>query len=299
MKGAWRIHSIAVGLGCVVGCGDPGGMSGPDAGVQPRCNPAANFGRQTDLQGLNTTANEEQATLSPDELTIYFSRDDGNGAYDIYQATRTSKTTSFSGAIPVPGVNTMAEDREPRVTADGLAMFATTRDSPSGLFRVAFATRTSKDAAFGSLQPVPGVNGTTNDSDPFISADGRVLYLSSDRGGNYALYRSTQTGGGFSPPEPVAGAKLETAYMELTPVLSEDELTMYFASSRPNLGSLDIYQATRASVQDPFGEPVALTELNGPEAQVPSWISADNCELYFTRYVPVLGLELTSALRGR
>ena len=168
MKGAWRIHSIAVGLGLLVGCEDPGGMSGPDAGVPPRCNPAASFGRQTDVQGLNTNANEEQATLSPDELTIYFSRDDGNGAYDIYQATRTSKTASFSGAIPVPGVNTMAEDREPRVTADGLAIFATTRATPSGLFRVASATRASKDVPFGPLQPVPQVNGTTNDSDPFI-----------------------------------------------------------------------------------------------------------------------------------
>jgi hypothetical protein len=302
MTGAWRICSLGVVLGCLLvceACDESGGASGPDAGVQARCNPAAKFGRQVDLSSLNTESNEEQAALSPDELTIHFSRDDGGGAYDIYEATRASKTASFSGAAPVPGVNTSAEDREPRITADGLTMFATTRATPSGQFRIVSATRASTSIPFGPLQPVPVVNGTGNDSDPFISADGRVLYFTSDRGGNYALYRSAQSAGVFSAPEPVAGTNLDTPYMELTPVVSDDELTMYFASSRPNLGSVDIYQTTRASVQDPFGEPIALTELNGPEAQLPSWISADNCELYFTRYALGHGLELVSSLRGR
>jgi hypothetical protein len=302
MTGAWRICSLGVGLGFLIvceACEESGGASGPDAGVQARCNPAAKFGRQIEVASLNTTSNEEQAALSPDELTVHFSRDDGNGAYDIYEATRASKTASFGGAAPVPGVNTAAEDREPRITADGLTMFATTRATPSGQFRIASATRASKSDPFGALQPVPVVNGTANDSDPFISADGRVLYFSSDRGGNYALYRSTQAGGAFSAPEPVAGTNLETPYMELTPIVSDDELTMYFGSSRPNLGSVDIYQTTRANLQDPFGEPIALTELNGPDAQLPSWISADNCELYFTRYVMARGLELMSSLRGR
>jgi Tol biopolymer transport system component len=267
--------------------------------VQARCNPAAKFGRQVELTSLNTTSNGEQGALSADELTIHFSRDDGNGAYDIYEATRASKTASFGGAAPVPGVNSAAEDREPRITADGLTMFATSRATPSGQFRVTFASRASTSVPFGALQPVPVVNGTANDSDPFISADGRVLYFSSDRGGNYGLYRSTQTGGVFSAPALVVGAMFDTPYMELTPVVSEDELTIYFASSRPNLGSVDIYQATRANAQDPFGEPIALTELNGPDAQLPSWISADNCELYFTRYAMGNGLELMSSLRGR
>lgn len=298
MIGAWRICSLGVGLGCLVACEEPGGTE-PDAGVQARCNPAAKFGRQVELASLNTVSNEEQASLSADELTVHFSRDDGNGAYDIYEATRASKTASFAGAAPLPGVNTAGEDREPRMTADGLTMFATTRATPSGLFRIVSATRASKSVPFGPLQPVPVVNGTASDSDPFISADGRVLYFTSDRGGNFGLYRSTQTGGVFSAPEPVAGTNLQTPYMELTPVVSDDELTMYFGSSRPNLGSVDIYQTTRASVQDPFGEPIALTELNGPDAQLPSWISADNCELYFTRYVMASGLELMSSLRGR
>src|SRR5215475_4644918 len=113
---AWRIWSIACMAG-MVACDSS--ADGPDATTQPRCSPTAAFGHPVALMSLNTANNEEQAKLSPDELTVYFSRDDGSGNYDIYQATRASKTAAFGGVAPVPGVNTPAEDREPQVTADG------------------------------------------------------------------------------------------------------------------------------------------------------------------------------------
>jgi Tol biopolymer transport system component len=301
----WRFGSIATGLAGLLACEDPG-MPGTDAAVGPRCSQTAAFGRITALTPLNTQNNDEQAALSPDELTVYFSRDDNgggaNGDYDIFQATRTSKTAAFGAATAVAGVNTTtAQEREPRVTADGLTMYATTRPIPVGAakFRVAFATRASTADSFGPLQDVPAINGTTtNDSDPFISADGRVLYFASDRGGNYALYRSVQTAGVFSAPALVMGTNLETTSAEITPLLSEDELTLYFASSRPGKGSVDIFQANRATVQDPFGDPKPLNELNGLDPDIPSWISADGCELYFTRFSPANNLELAVTLRG-
>lgn len=291
MMVAWRSWPIGAAMTCLVGC-DPA----EDAPVE-RCDPTAQFGRPSAVASLNTPANEEQAALSPDELTVHFSRDGGAASYDIYEAKRSSKTASFGNAIAVMGVNTPGEDREPRVTADGLALFATSK-AGGGPFRVTWSKRDNTSVAFGALQAVPVINGTTNDSDPFISPDGRVLYFSSDRGGTYALYRSTQTGGVFSTPELVNGVKLDTVYMELTPVVSEDELTLYFGSSRPGKGSIDMYQAGRAAVQDAFGEPIALSELNTLDPELPSWISADGCELYFTRYDPALGLELAVALRG-
>ena len=295
------MSSFRIAVGCGLGlaaCGE-GGETSPDAGVEARCNPTAMFGRRMTVSALSSPANEEQAALSPDELTVYFSRDDGNGNYDIFEAKRASVTGNFDAGALVAGVNTTAEDREPRVTADGLTIYATTRATPSGPFRVASATRASTSGMFGALQPVPGINGTTNDSDPWISADGHVLYFSSDRGGNYALYRSTQTGGVFSMPELVRGTNLDTPFMELTPVLTDDELTLYFASSRPNLGSVDVFEATRTSTQDPFGEPINVTELNGLNADLPSWISPDNCQLYVTHFDPSLNLEIITALRGK
>ena len=301
----WRIGSIATGLAGLLACDEPGTMPGTDAGIVPRCSPTGVFGRPTALMALNTPNSDEQATLSADQMTVYFSRDNGSGDFDIYQATRNSTTGTFGTATAVPGVNTTtAEEREPRVTADGLTMYATTRTIPGATskFRVAFATRASTSAPFGALQNVPMINGasTGNDSDPFITADGRVLYFASDRGGNLGLYRSVQTGGVFSAPELVMGTNLDSVSAEGTPVLSEDELTLYLASTRRGgLANPDIFHATRATLQDPFSEPKIVNELASTDPDIPSWLSPDGCELYFTRYSPANNLELAIALRGK
>jgi hypothetical protein len=51
--------------------------------------------------------------------------------------------------------------------------------------------------------------------------------------------------------------------------------------------SNDIYVATRAAVTEDFGNPVPVTTLTGDlhisGLEASSWISEDNCRLYFTR----------------
>src|SRR5690242_671119 len=111
MMGPWHVSSLGFTLGfgfCLAGCdeGGEGGETTPDAGVQARCNPTAKFGRRMTVAELSSPTNDEQATLSPDELTLYFSRDDGNGAYDIFEAKRASTTAAFDSGTLVAGVNT-------------------------------------------------------------------------------------------------------------------------------------------------------------------------------------------------
>lgn len=51
---------------------------------------------------------------------------------------------------------------------------------------------------------------------------------------------------------------------EAKPSISDDLLTLYFASSQaPNFGELDLFVTTRAAVGQPFGPPTNLAELNG------------------------------------
>lgn len=96
-----------------------------DAAVQqPRCNPTASFGAPVAITEINTGgARDESASLSPDELTVYFSsnRTGTLGGYDIFMATRASKTAMWSNIVPVTGVN----------TADGLTMYATAGSNPN------------------------------------------------------------------------------------------------------------------------------------------------------------------------
>ncbi|CAN5901577.1 hypothetical protein BH11MYX4_BH11MYX4_02030 [soil metagenome] len=62
---------------------------------------------------------------------------------------------------------------------------------------------------------------------------------------------------------PVVVASLNTTSDDSTPRLSPDELTVYFASTRPgHLGGGSIYTAKRAARSDPFGAPALLPVVN-------------------------------------
>lgn len=296
-----------IGLGWTSGCGAVKGNPGQDAAVAAdapsvrRCDPKANFGRPVALASLNTSASEESADLSADELTMYFSssRPGGIGSFDIYEATRSSTSEPFGSVVSVTGVNTSGEDRLPRVTADSLSLFATSKASSAQFYHVALATRASTTLAFSALQLVATVNGTTNDGDSFILPAGNVLYFASDRGGNYGLYRSSMAGGAFSAPTLVSGVSLDSPSTEGHPVVTPDELTLFFSSNRPGgSGNFDIYQATRQTVADGFGAPIALTSINTANYEVPNWISPDGCALYFTYLDPNLGYQLYVTMRG-
>src|SRR2546425_8336215 len=72
---------------------------------------------------------------------------------------------------------------------------------------------------------------------------------------NYSSPRTAVTLGEWSTPVNV-GPPLNTAYNDNYAVLSRDELTIYFTSDRPGgLGLEDLWFATRASVDSPWGEP--------------------------------------------
>ena len=79
----------------------------------------------------------------------------------------------------------------------------------------------------------------------------------------------------------VPGSLINGADDESFPVVTPDELTLYFSSNRANgAGLQDIYVARRASVSDNFGAPVNLAELNTGTNDFPTWISDDGCVLY-------------------
>lgn len=267
----------------------------------PRCDPAAAFGTPVAVSSIHVAADDEYGRLSPDELTMYFSSNRaGSGGYDIFQATRGSLSMPFGDVVPVAGVNTAGDDRVPSVTTDGHTMVALSQATPSSLRRVTIATRMNTTVAFGALQVIAVLNGTTNDSDPYMLPSGNVVYFTSDRGGNYSMYRSAKAGDAFGTATIVSGVDLDTPDIEATPVASPDELTLYFGSLRATgAGSFDIYQANRATLADGFRAPVPLTTLNTDQFEVPSWISADGCELYITRTGADGKNQIFVATRGR
>jgi OmpA-OmpF porin, OOP family len=97
-----------------------------------------------------------------------------------------------------------------------------------------------------------------------VSEDGNVMILSLDSYGSYGaedLYVSFIRNGRWSEPQNL-GSKINTSFQELSPYLSSDGKTLYFASNgRKGLGSKDIYVTVRQDdTWKKWSEPLNLGE---------------------------------------
>lgn len=295
----------ALGLACSPACGevkkgggdstmaDAAGQEGePDAmgaidAAPARCRPESPFGAPVALDAVSSAdeLNDEAAALSADELTLYFSSDRA-GDYDLYVATRDEPDGELSPAEPVPGLSEPTRfERRPAISADGLQLFAQIGSSTD--LEIWVATRANTGEPFEELVSAPGLNSdAATDYTPYAVGGGNSLYFASTRESGETtsdIWRATWNGTAFDAPAKVAGADLVTASEESNPVVTPDELTLFFASNR--VDELDIYVATRASTGDDFGPAALLADLSSADLDAPNWISADGCVLYLTQRV--------------
>jgi len=82
----------------------------------------------------------------------------------------------------------------------------------------------------------------------------------------------------FDPP--VLVAELASPSRTDNPTLTGDLLEIYFTTDRGS-GNGDVWLATRASPDQPFGAAVALTAVNGDSFETSSAISSDGLTLWF------------------
>ncbi len=187
------------------------------------------------------------------------------------------------GTINQPGPGTL--DVSPALTTDQLEMiFRSNRFDESDLFRV---TRSLPQDPFENEELLEALNSPANDNGANLSSDGLTLYFSSDRDaslGRNDLFLATRP----SRTEPFGNvvhlpAGLNTEYEDMSPNVSADGLSLYFASDRPDgEGDLDLYVAARASLEDPFGEPENLgPEINSASNDGTPTISSDGLHLVF------------------
>lgn len=103
---------------------------------------------------------------------------------------------------------------------------------------------------WGEPLPLTLFDDTSNVSQPFLSIDGKELYVSSDAPGGYGgkdLYVCNRTTEGWSDPINL-GPVINTSGDETFPYLFEGKL--YFASNgQPGMGGLDIFVATKTGKQ--------------------------------------------------
>ncbi|HXI61010.1 MAG TPA: hypothetical protein VNO55_33345 [Polyangia bacterium] len=254
------------------------------------CDRTRPFERIRPLDGLQSVpgSHDETAHLTPDELTLYFAsnRIDSVG---IYTTTRPTRDGTFTKPRLINSLKGALTDQRPSLTADQLTIYfeSNRTDYNTEIYR---ADRVAPGKDWNPPEQVLTISPVgmqIHDGGPSISGDGRVMYFHSTRSGRLDIFRAetVDENGTFGESLPVRG--INTAdYEEARPVVSSDELTIYYVSNRPDggaRGGWDIWMATRASKDAAFDDVVNVTELNTDGSDSPGWLSADQCDLYFAQ----------------
>jgi hypothetical protein len=250
------------------------------------------FGAPVAIAELRTPFNESGLRLSPDGLTGWFASDrpGGLGANDFYATSRADLASPFGQVQHLANVSSVAEDWDPTVSGDGLRLlFGSTRAPGDGSDQQLYvASRTAPSSDFGAPAALPLSTLGTQDHQPFLREDGAVVYWSSARSGLWDIYRASASGGVFGAPTPVDELN-SAASQEWCPIVTPDDLTVYFATDRAapgTRGDFDLWVATRASTSEPFSNLEPVSEVNSSGPDLPCFVSADRCTLYVTSNRP-------------
>lgn len=245
------------------------------------------FGLVQPLAGdVNTSDGEEYARVSPNGLELYFARFGAASGYQphIFRAIRASVSDPWT-TEPSPHValnlapdGGLAFATAPALTGDGLTVYIQLWDDASSYANIFTASRTRLDTPWNRPVKVANVNHANADDGVWVSSSGGRLYYFT--GPPFQIVVAEKSGTAFGPATQFAPMRPD----ERAPVVSEDELTMYFASleapgdAGPN--NFYVYRATRVSTDQTFTDPVYVPELNVPGADtLPSWLSKDQCTI--------------------
>jgi Tol biopolymer transport system component len=124
-----------------------------------------------------------------------------------------------------------------------------------------------------------------------FSSDGLEMYISSQNpAGGYGdwdlwVLKRPSKDADWGPPENL-GPAINSPSQDSLSCISNDGLTLYFGSNRPErYGNFDIYMTTRATKNDPWGPAANMgTNINSSATDGEPSISSDGLEFYFESF---------------
>jgi len=262
--GDWDPSISYDGLSLYFASQRPGGYGNNDLYVTNRTTTDDPWGTTMNLGPVvNSSGWDNAPSISADGLSLYFSSDrsGGYGELDLWVTRR--ETTSAPWGMPVnlgPTVNGPANEHGPCISIDGLSLYFAERCRRVGPFRpgglgygdIWVTTRITTADSWG--KPVnlgPVVNSSVQDSSPDISADQRMLFFSSFRGGSgdldlWVTMRSSIEDDWATPVN--LGPNVNSSWVQNTPNISIDGSILYFSSQRPGTlgvsGDSDIWKVS-------------------------------------------------------
>lgn len=227
----------------------------------------------------STTSIEDDVTLSSNTLEMIFAIDGGTNGKDLYYTSRASTITPWTAAVKLPFNSGTASDETPRLSADDRTLYFASGRAGNGNLDIYSVTHPTPDAlSWGTPQPLTSVNTTTLVEKWYMPCGTN----------HYVMVQSTASAGtdlvegtlGGAAPTPIA--ELNSAQSETGTFVSQDCLTIYFASARTSPQM--IYKSHRLSLADPWQKPTPVVEFpisGGNGNQEDPWISLDGRTFLF------------------
>jgi hypothetical protein len=172
----------------------PGGYGSYDIWVTKRATTDDDWGTPENLgPTVNSSASEAGPAISADGLTLYFCdyatgpyRPGGFGSSDLWMTTRKTKHDLWTEPVNLGStVNSASSDYAPSISSDGLMLFFGSRRSGDyGRRYLYVTTRETTNDNFGppvNFGPTVNSSAGMGEGYPRISADGLILYFTSDR----------------------------------------------------------------------------------------------------------------------
>jgi hypothetical protein len=257
--------------------------------------PSGPFGAPQQVIALSHPLTDDDPTITGDGLELYFTSERGGAATgyaDVYVTTRASLASGWSAPTPVIELNSTDEDQSPGITPDGLTIYFSSR-RPSLIGGMSantwVSTRPDRASPWAAPALVQEVSTTFDEFEPQPDATNThlVFYRLIDAT-NREIFVATRQSAALPWGTPVLIAEINTPGIERAAFLAADGLAIWFSSDRMSTtgpGINDLYIATRAMPDEPYGTPTFIAELNTSADDDDPCLSADARIIVFTSNV--------------
>lgn len=253
---------------------------------------------------VNTEAAEYGPVISADETTLIytyrgkesmgglqnaFQQPDIYGIYyeDLFQSVK--ENDQWTKPTPIKSINTLAHDAAIALSADGqhLFMYRDNGDDHGDIYVSDFI-----NGEWTEPKKLKGdVNSYAWEGSCSLTADGKQLYFSSERGGGFGgkdIYRATQLADSTWGNVVNLGDSINTPYNDDAPFIHPDGVTLFYSSKGKNsMGGYDIFQSRLNILDSTFCKPVNLGyPINSPDDDIYYVLSANGERGYYASGKP-------------